>query len=199
MANANKTENATPHRREQARKKGQVARSRDVSSALALAGAGAVLLWQGRDCVARWGGLLRNSLNLGVTGQITASSPLLLWSSAEVLRGIFPVLFASLVLSVAGGVMQGGMVFAGEALVPKFERLSPAKKLQQMFSLTGLSGMLKSVIPFAAILFVGIHALQSSWQAMMRASFLSLRAFTALVLAVVLEVGWKSALILLAW
>jgi flagellar biosynthetic protein FlhB len=110
-----------------------------------------------------------------------------------------PVLMAGLFLALAGGVMQGGMVFAGEALAPKFTRLSPAKKLQQMFSLAGLSGLLKSLLPFGAILFVGISALQSHWEELLRTSFVSLHAFGALLLAMLLEVGWKSALILLAW
>jgi len=199
MADSNKTEKPTPHRRDKARKQGQVARSRDLSSALGLAGAGAVLLWLGHESVARWGDLLRRSLNVGASGQLTSTGPLLLWSSVEVLRAMVPVLSASLVLAVAGGVMQGGMVFAGEALAPKFERLSPAKKLQQMFSLAGLSGLLKSLLPFGAILFFGVQVLQSHWEALQRASFLDLHAFSDFLLELLLEVGWKSALILLAW
>ena len=83
---------------------------------------------------------------------ITLDTPLLWWSSVEVLRGITPVLLAGVMLATAAGVAQGGMVFAGDALVPKLERLSPANKLKQMFSLTSLSGLLKSLLPFAAIL-----------------------------------------------
>jgi flagellar biosynthesis protein FlhB len=199
MANSNKTEKPTPHRREKARKQGQVARSRDLSSALALAGAGLVMFWGGQSSIARWAGLFRGSLSLATSQPITMNTPLLLWTSAEVLRSIVPVLAASLVLAVAAGVAQGGMVFAGEALVPKFERLSPAKKLQQMFSIAGLSGLLKSLFPFAAILFVGAHTLQSHWNDLIGSCFLSLHSFLALLLAMVLEVGWKSGLILLAW
>jgi flagellar biosynthesis protein FlhB len=199
MADSNKTEKPTPHRREKARKQGQVARSRDLSSALALAGAGLVVFWGGQASLARWGGFLRSSLSLAVSEPITMSTPLLWWTSAEVLRNIVPVLAASLGLALAGGVAQGGMVFAGEALVPKFERLSPAKKLQQMFSIAGISGLLKSLLPFAAILFVGAQTLQSHWTELVGSCFLTLRAFLALLLAMVLEVGWKSAVILLAW
>jgi flagellar biosynthesis protein FlhB len=199
MADSNKTEQPTPHRRDKARKQGQVARSRDLSSALALAGAGAVLLWQGRESVARWGGLLRRTLDLGAGQSLNGSSPVLWWSSVEVLRGVVPVLSASLALAVVAGVAQGGMVFAGEALVPRFERLSPGKKLQQMFSFAGLSGLLKSLLPFAAILYVGVQTMEAHWEEMVRASFLSLSDFSALVLAMLLKVGWKSVLILLAW
>jgi flagellar biosynthetic protein FlhB len=68
-----------------------------------------------------------------------------------------------------------------------------------MFSLAGLSGLLKSLFPFGAILWVGVQVIQSHWGEMVRSSFLSLWSFTSLVFALVLEVGWKSAVILLAW
>ncbi len=199
MADSNKTEQPTPHHRDKAHKKGQVARSRDVSSAVALAGAGAVLFWQGAQCAAHWSSLLQRSLDLAATEQITFGSPLLLWNSVAVLRGIVPVLSASVVLAVAAGVMQGGPVFAVGGLLPKMERLSPAKKLQQMFSLTGLSSLLKSLLPFTAILFVGVHELQSHWGTIVCTSFLDLRACCRLMLSMAVEVGWKSALILLGW
>ena len=199
MTDSNKTEKPTPHRRDKARKQGQVTRSRDVSSALALAGAGAVLFWQTPRFLMSWDGLLRRSLDVAATEQITLASPVLWWSTFEVLRGMVPVLTAGLALAVAAGVMQGGVVFAGQALTPKFERLSPGKKLQQMFSLTGLSGLLKSLLPFAAILCVGVHTLQSHWQELSGTSFVSLRVFEALIIAMLVEVGWKAAVILLAW
>jgi flagellar biosynthetic protein FlhB len=199
MADQNKTEQATPHRRQEARKKGQIARSRELSSALALAGTGLVLFWQGRELAPRFSGFLRSSLSVATTEPVTTTTPLLWWSSAEVLRGIVPSLSAALLLAVTAGAMQGGMVFAGESLQPKFERLSPAKKLQQMFSLTGLSGLLKSLLPFAAIVVIGVSVLQKHWSAFVLASYLNLHAFASLVLAAILEVGWKSALVLLAW
>jgi flagellar biosynthetic protein FlhB len=185
MADHNKTEQPTPHRREKARKQGQIARSRDLSSALALAGAGMVLL--------------RSVLSVATAEGAPSLMPVMWWTSAEVLRAIVPSLSAALLLAVGAGAMQGGMVFAGESLTPKFERLSPAKKLGQIFSLTGLSGLLKSLLPFGAMLFVGINVLAAHWGQIVVASYLNLHAFCFLVLSTVLEVGWKSALILLAW
>jgi flagellar biosynthetic protein FlhB len=112
---------------------------------------------------------------------------------------MIPVMTAALVLSVSGSVAQGGFVFAGESLVPKASRLSPAAKLKQMFSIAGLSGMLKSLIPFGAILYVGMQSLQSHWHGMAQASALSLRSLASLIFAILVEVSWKSGLILLIW
>ena len=68
-----------------------------------------------------------------------------------------------------------------------------------MFSLTGLSALLKSLLPFSAILFVGVSVLKEHWSQFVLASYLSRQVFAGLVLGTVVEVGWKSVLVLLAW
>ena len=199
MSDQNKTEQPTPHRREKARKHGQVARSRELSSALALAGIGVVLFWQGHESLARFGGLLRKLLNAAISEDVTTQTPLVWWASTEVLRVIAPSLSVALVLATVAGAAQGGMVFAGESLVPKLERLSPSKKLRQMFSLAGVNGLLKSLLPFGAILFVGVNVLIAHWGRIVLASYLNLHNVCSLMLSMTLEVGWKSTLILVAW
>ncbi len=57
----------------------------------------------------------------------------------------------------ASSVAQGGFVFAAEALTPNLERMSPAKKLGQMFSLAGLAPVAKSLVPFSVLLYLGIY------------------------------------------
>jgi flagellar biosynthetic protein FlhB len=102
-------------------------------------------------------------------------------------------------LSLVGGLAQGGLVFAPEALVPKVERLSPAQKLSQIFSLTGLSGLLKSLLPFAAICYVGFATLRDHWLGIVVASNTSFWTYNRFLLTAVFEVTWKSSLVLLAW
>jgi flagellar biosynthetic protein FlhB len=104
-------------------------------------------------------------------------------------------------LAVAVGVAlaQGGFVFAPEALTPKFERLSPAEKLTQMFSFTSLSTVLKSLLPFTAIVWVGYACVRSHWLAILSSSYTDPRRFAGLVGGMLLEVCWKSGLILLVW
>lgn len=195
----NKSEKATPRRRQKAREKGQVARSKDLASILGTCAAVGVLYWQGQTSVTHWRVLLQSSLNAGVSTQLENGSPIFLWSAVEVFRWMVPVMLAALTLSLASSVAQGGFVFAGEALIPNVERLSPAKKLKQMFSLAGLSGMLKTLLPFGAILYIGIQALESHWLGMAQASSLGLRPLARLIFNMLVEVSWKSGLVLLVW
>src|SRR5947199_5171125 len=110
-----------------------------------------------------------------------------------------PVMATAWALALFAGVAQGGMVFAPEALVPNVQRLSPAQKLGQIFSLTGLSGMLKSLLPFAAIGYLGFSAVRGNVGAIVAASNTGLWNFCRFLLTVIFEVAWKSALVLLVW
>jgi flagellar biosynthetic protein FlhB len=110
-----------------------------------------------------------------------------------------PILTAALATSLMVGYAQGGFVFAPEALSIKPERFSPATKLKQMFSLTGLSTTLKSLLPFTAIGWIGYTSLRDHWNEVLLSSYSDSHSFVNLVSVMLLEVCWKSGLVLLLW
>jgi flagellar biosynthetic protein FlhB len=115
------------------------------------------------------------------------------------LRWVVPVVATAWVLSVSGGLAQGGLVFAPEALQLKPERMNPAWKLKQMFSLAGLSGILKSLLPFAVIVWIGISTVTKHWEAVIHTSELGVRVYAGFLVSVMGELVWKSGLVLVAW
>jgi flagellar biosynthetic protein FlhB len=199
MANSSKTEKPTPRRRQKAREKGQVARTRELPGVLGCSAALAIFTWQASQAVQEWRGFLRSTLDLSGQPALAPQATLFLWSGWQVLRWTAPAMLGAWVVSFTASVMQGGLVFAPEALTPKLERMSPGSKLKQMFSLTGLSALLKSLLPFAAILYLGVGVFRQHWPEIVLASGLELRAFASLVFKLAFEVGWKSLLVLLAW
>jgi flagellar biosynthetic protein FlhB len=98
-----------------------------------------------------------------------------------VMRWIVPILMAAMLLSAFTGLAQGGVNIAPEALAFKFERFNPASKLGQIFSPVGLSNLMKSLLPFAAILWITIGVLRANWETMVHASSLGLRPFASFV------------------
>jgi flagellar biosynthetic protein FlhB len=199
MAESNKTQQATPQHRKKARERGQVTRSRELSAALTMSAVAGVIYLTGRVALPHWTRFFRSTLELASQDSIEPNGPLLFWSSVEAMRWIMPILFAALVTSLVAGLAQGGFVFAPEALAFKPERFSPADRLQQMFSLAALSSVLKSLLPFAAIAWVGIASIRSHWAEILGSSFVDARHFGNLVGSILLELCWKSGLILLAW
>jgi flagellar biosynthetic protein FlhB len=115
------------------------------------------------------------------------------------MRWLVPILLAAMALSAFSGLAQGGVNFAPGALALKFERFNPVNKLGQIFSPVGLSNLLKSLIPFGAILWIAIMAVRTHWETMVLASSLGLRVFAGFVGSMVLELTWKAGLVLLCW
>lgn len=194
-----KTEEATERRRHKAREKGQVARSRELPGVFAMAAVCGVTMMMAPTAVTHWGSLYREVLNVAATENLDVNSPVLFWSSVEVMRWVVPILLAGFAVSVFAGFAQGGINFAPEALALKFERFNPVSKLGQIFSPVGLSNLLKSLLPFGVILWLAVSTLRSHWEMVVHASTLGLRVFTAFVGSMVFELGWKSGLVLLTW
>ncbi|MGA9798817.1 MAG: EscU/YscU/HrcU family type III secretion system export apparatus switch protein [Terriglobales bacterium] len=194
-----KTEKPTAKRRKDAREKGQISRSRDLSSALAWGGSLALLVFQAPNAAHQWRGLLQSTLDLAVEGPLTVGGPAMFWNLTAVLRWSIPLLITAWVMSVAGGLAQGGLTFATDALTPKVERFSPAGKLGQMFSLTGLSAILKSLLPFAVIVWIGFATIQDRWPIIVSAASMTPRSYVAFLAGAMYSICWKGGLVLLVW
>ena len=199
MADDNKTEKATPKRRQTAREKGQIARSRELPSVLAMAGVLGALWMMAHGAITHWTSLFRNVLTAAATGTLEFNGPVLAWSAVEVFRWIVPVLGSALVLSVAAGLAQGGPSVAPEALQLNFERFNPASKIGQIFSITGVNNLMKSLLPFAAIAWIGWSVVREHWLAITHASYFNFRLFSAMIGDMAFEVTWKAGLVMLAW
>jgi flagellar biosynthetic protein FlhB len=199
MADSSKTEQATPQRRKEARAQGQIARSREFPSVLAMTGAVAALMLLAPSAVMHWTGYYRSVLDAAASGSLDANGPVLFWSTIEVFRWSMPVVCAALALSVLAGLAQGGINIAPEALAPKPERLSPSAKLQHIFSIAGLNQLLKSLLPFSAIAWAGWSTLASHWLLVEHSASLSMHTFAALLGAMLFAFAWKAALIMIAW
>jgi flagellar biosynthetic protein FlhB len=199
MADSNKSEQATPRHRQKAREQGRVTRSRELSSALSLFAVAAVLGLMFRQGAGHWTDFFRNTLESASSDTIETNGPLLFWTSVEAMRWVVPIQMAALVVSLAVGLAQGGFIFAPEALAPKIERLSPVAKLKQIFSPAGLSNLLKALVPFSAIVWVGVACLRSHWGEILGSSYAEPQSFVSLVGGLLIELCWKSGLILLVW
>jgi len=197
MADANKTEKATPRRRQKARERGQVARSRDLVAGLGTMTAVLLIAWQLSSFVAGWRELFRRTLD---DAAAHPSQLLPLWrSDLSLFEGIAIAASLSWLAATLGGVAQGGLVFAPSALAPNLNRFNPASRLEQLFSIHAVSRLLKSLLPTAAIVYLAIGILSRDWNelpSLLHGTGNSLVAFTGSAL---FELAWKSALVLLVW
>ena len=123
-----RTEKATPKRRQDSRRKGQVAQSREIPSVLILITALGVFFFAG-------GNIFRTlTAFTGDMFQQIANSPLNdVATTAVFFTGVFiffakltlPLMLAILAAGVCAHIAQFGFLFTTESLTPKFSRLSP--------------------------------------------------------------------------
>ena len=199
MADSSKTERATPRRRQKARERGQVARSGDLITSLATVTTVLVLAWQAPGFAAQWRGLLRHTLEAASAPEPGSNSPLFVWTGYTFLRSSVLVIGLSWMAAMLGAVAQGGLVFAPSALAFNFSRLSPAARLEQLFSINAVSRLLKSLLPALAIVYLTVSIIRRDWAVVLSLPHLNAAGVAGFSLAHMFEVAWKSALVLVVW
>ncbi|MEQ8485065.1 MAG: flagellar biosynthesis protein FlhB [Pseudomonadales bacterium] len=158
-----RTERPTPKRLLDARKKGQVPRSRELNTlAVMLAGALAFMVF---------GGWMMDGLRaLAVTGlsptQGAALTPAgvvdaLFAAGAQALTVLLPLLAMLLVATLAGPALMGGLIISAEAAKPKMSRLNPLSGLKRIFGMQGLMELFKTLLKFAVLTGLGCALLWS--------------------------------------
>lgn len=146
-----KTEQATPRRRQKAREEGRVAKSRELVGMATMAAILAVFYLAGssfmRNMADLTGGLL--SLRYGNDSLTVMRS-----ASLEMLAILAPFCAAAVGAAVLTNVAQGGVMM--KPLKLELERLSPLTGMKNLFSASALPGLVKSFFKFVigAVIFV---------------------------------------------
>ena len=146
-----RTEQATPKRLEDARRKGQVARSRELVT-LALVGtaiAGAGLF--GSSTIDGLQTIMRTSFAPGTLPQGDMLIPFLGARLYEGLLAMLPLLAATGVVAGLATLSVGGWIFSWEAVQIDWERLDPIKGLGRMFSIRALVELVKASLKFTLV------------------------------------------------
>lgn len=161
-----RTEKATPRRRQKAQEQGDRVRSRELTAAIATLAGVAVLGAASARWSSAWKGLLTQVLALGSPAawyddQVMQTALALRQAALIVLS---PLLLMALAVAGAGWLAAmaqgGGVQFSAEALQPKFSRLNPGANFKNIFSLDGASRMAKSLLPAGVIVILGVRKIE---------------------------------------
>ena len=148
--NASKTEEATPRKLEDARRKGDVAKSHDVASWMSLAAGVAVLFTLGGPFsqnlaqalvvfLAEPSDMMRQ-LESGAGTQVAGRA---LMAAAPLMGG---VMLAAAAGGVFGNVVQQGLIWSPDKLKPDLGKISPIKGFKRLFGVDGLGQFVKTLI-----------------------------------------------------
>jgi flagellar biosynthetic protein FlhB len=148
-----RTEQPTSKRLEDARERGQVARSRELGTAAVMVTGSAALLIGGGSLAAGLGRLMRAGLLLdrAVLVDPTAMGRLLGTATVEAITALLPFFAAVIGAAVMAPLALGGWVFSPQAFAPDFARLNPVSGLGRLFGINGLAELVKALLKFAVV------------------------------------------------
>ncbi len=148
-----RTERATPRRRQEARRQGQVARSADLTSALGLLAAGLFLPWYGSYAFRQVSRYLEGAFTRLPREELTTAGLAQLgWEAGAVFFHItLPLLGLMLLVGVGSTLAQAGVVFAPAALKPDLKRIDPIAGFQRILSRRGAFETAKAVVKIIVI------------------------------------------------
>ncbi len=151
-----KTEQATPKRRQDAREKGQVAKSIEINSAVILLVGVMVLYFAGPFMYHRMAGLTTLMFENLMTFSLSAQNlqGYFLSGSLEFFVILSPIFIALIVVGLLSNVLQVGFLFSPTVVAPKFSKLNPMRGFRQLFSKRSMVELTKSIIKIVVVGFV---------------------------------------------
>ena len=157
-----KTEQATPKRRDEARKKGQVARSSELSSVAILMAGALALGGLGSYMYTKLSFFMIDVLSNAVVVELT---PLNVTDILETWFNHYLIIVGPLIVLLVLAAMlvnyaQVGILFTAEPLMPKANRISPLSGIKRIFSSKGLVELLKGLFKIAAVAIMTFFTVQ---------------------------------------
>ena len=172
FANEEKTEEATPKKKSEARKKGQIARSKDVGLAITMVTCTLVILLLSGMIVGNLKDTMVYFLQSGMLQDINEMSikSIVLTILMKAALCILPVVVPIMIAGIVASLMQTGFLLTGESLKPKFSKLNPISGFKNMFSKKSFVDLLKNLAVVTRIGFIGFLYVRDNYDKILQIS-----------------------------
>ena len=171
---AEKTEQATPQKRERARKQGDIARSNEVGVAASMFVLLGTIVWMGTPSfIAQLSNSFAAGFDLSQGVKLTKQGAVA--AVVELLRQLFllisPALFSALIVGLIVNIAQVGLRIESELLAFKPERLDPRNWLKKLVSIETPVAVLKSLFKGLGVVSIALYALRDQPTFLWRLAF----------------------------
>jgi flagellar biosynthetic protein FlhB len=148
-----KSEDPTQKRLDDALKRGDVAKSQEVNTWFIIAGGTLVMMAfagsMSHGLTTSMRGILANSYSIRVEGR--GFLPVVQKIGIEVIAAVAIPMLVLVIAAVAGNMVQHRLVWSGEAMKPKFSKISPLAGLKRLFSKQALMNFVKGLFKLALL------------------------------------------------
>jgi flagellar biosynthetic protein FlhB len=148
-----RTEEPSQRRLQDARERGQIPRSRELTNFATMIGGSATLVAIGGSLTAHLSQMMRSGLSIDVKALSDTHSMVSALTSAAfvAVTAVLPVFGALVALVLLASVMLGGWNFSPNAMAPDFSRLSPLSGVKRLFGLHGVSELGKALLKLLVV------------------------------------------------
>lgn len=166
MADGSKTEKATPKKRRDERKKGNVFMSRDAVAVATLLGSFAVIMIMAGTIVEQLAQFMDFCITAGAQPDLfqTYLPKFTLEGCWVLLVTVGPMVAVTIFCAVAATFGQTKFLVSGEALRPKFSRISPLQGFKRLFSLRSIVEAIKGILKISLLMIIIYLAMEGMFQ-----------------------------------
>jgi flagellar biosynthesis protein FlhB len=167
-----RTEDATSRRLDQAREKGQVARSKELASVSVLVIGSISLMWFGDALARALYGIMERLFHLSREEIFDTSRlfDIVLGSLGTLLFPLFLILITLFIAALLGAAGVGGVSFSIEAALPKLSKMNPLSGLKRMVGMQSWIELIKSILKVTLVAGMAVYLIQSSKQDLIQLS-----------------------------
>lgn len=170
LSTDDKTEEPSSKKIRDARKSGNVAKSKEVVTTVTLLGVLMIIYAMSDFIISELKNYIVKFLNVGVTGDFSIAMvrQLLMMALIGFMKLIIPIGMIIIVFSAIGNLMQSGFMMTGDPLKPKLSKLNPLSGFKNMFSKKALGNLVKSIAIVSVLLQIGYSFMEKNFMGILK-------------------------------
>jgi flagellar biosynthesis protein FlhB len=156
-----KTEEATPKKLREARKKGQVPKSKDLSTIFVMVIVFVTIAFSGGHIANEMKMLMQNIFELFDKTNFNGNDMMSAGKMAVMafIRILGPIFIAGVAAALLIGFLQVGPMFSAEVLKPKFEKLNPIEGAKNMFKMKTFIELIKNMLKLSLVVYLAYYTI----------------------------------------
>lgn len=170
LSTGDKTEQPTGKKKRDARKKGNIAKSKEVTTALTLLGILLILYTMSDYIILE----IKNSLIAFLSSDfktgvdINTLQMLIMKLMISFMKIFLPIGGVIILFGIIGNIMQSGVLLTGDGLKPQMSKMNPISGFKNMFSLKALGNLLKSLAIISVLSIIGYSFIKKNFEGIIK-------------------------------
>lgn len=165
-----KTEEPTAKKKRDARKKGNIAKSKEVTTAITLVAVLLIVYTMSDFIILELKNFIIDYFSSDFNASINYNTTRILVMKLlfSFMKIILPIGVAIMVFGVIGNLIQSGLMLIGDGLKPQISKLNPINGFKNMFSMKALGNLVKSIAIILVLLYIGYSFMNKNFEGIMK-------------------------------